>query len=359
VAATGTPAKRVGGSNILELPVLGRSGVPDDGVAAVAMNVTVTDTEVGPEGGYLTVFPCGGSVPNVSNLNFSSGQTVANSVIAPVSNSGTVCFYVYGEAHVLADISGAVMDGAGFRTVQPSRRIDTRSGLGDVPAAPVEYSILEVPMLGRAGVPENDVTAVSINLTLTGTIAPEVGGYATVFPCDADLPDASNLNFTTGATVPNSVISPLSADGSLCVFVYGSAQVIIDVNGAFDSGVGYGSIVPARLADTRFTGRVGNDTGTGDDLEVQVTGIGGVPYGNVISASLNVTVVDTDAPDVGGYVTVYPCGTRPDSSTLNFRSDQVVANALLAPLSEQGTVCVHVFGSANVIVDVNGYITGD
>lgn len=359
VTATGTPAKRVGGSNILELPVLGRSGVPDEGVAAVAMNITVTDTEVGPEGGYLTVFPCGSTVPNVSNLNFSRGQTVANSVIAPVSDSGTVCFYVYGEAHVLADISGAVMDGAGFRTVQPSRRIDTRSGLGDVPAAPVEYSILEVPMLGRSGVPASDVTAVSINLTVTGTVAPEVGGYATVFPCDADIPNASNLNFTTGATVPNSVISPLSADGSLCVFVYGSAHVIIDVNGAFDSGVGYGSIVPSRLADTRFTGRVGNDTGTGDDLEVQVTGIGGVPYNNVILASLNVTVVDTEAPEVGGYVTVYPCGTRPDSSTLNFRSDQVIANALLAPLSDRGTVCVHVFGSANVIVDVNGYITGE
>ncbi len=359
VTATGTPAKRVGGSNILELPVLGRSGVPDDGVAAVAMNVTVTDTEVGPEGGYLTVYPCGGTVPNVSNLNFSSGQTVANSVIAPVSDQGTVCFYVYGEAHVLADISGAVMDGAGFRTVQPSRRVDTRSGLGDVPATPIEYSILQVPMLGRSGVPESNVTAVSINLTVTGTVAPDVGGYATVFPCDADIPNASNLNFTTGATVPNSVISPLSADGSLCVFVYGSAHVIIDVNGAFDSGVGYGSIVPARLADTRSIGRVGNNTGTGADLEVQVTGIGGVPYENVLSASLNVTVVDTEAPDVGGYVTVYPCGTRPDSSTLNFRSDQVVANALLAPLSDRGTVCVHVFGAANVIVDVNGYITGE
>jgi subtilisin family serine protease len=354
-----TAVAKVGGSRVLELPVLGQSGVPESGVAAVAMNVTVTDAEVGPEGGYLTVFPCGERVPNVSNLNFVNGQTVANSVIAPVSDAGTVCFYVYGEAHVLADISGVVMDGAGFRTVEPERRVDTRSGLGDVAAVPIEYSVLNVPMLGRAGVPERDVTAVSINLTVTNTVAPEVGGYATVYPCDAALPDASNLNFTTGATVPNSVISPLSADGHLCVFVYGSADIIIDVNGAFDSGVGYGSIVPARLADTRSSERIGNASGTGDDLVVQVSGIGGVPSDNVISASLNITVVDTEAPDAGGYVTVYPCGTRPDSSTLNFTSNQVIANALLAPLSDGGTVCVHVFGSANVIVDVNGYITGD
>jgi len=39
-------------------------------------------------------------------LNFTSGQTIPNSVIAPVSSSGQVCFYVYGKAHLLADVSG-------------------------------------------------------------------------------------------------------------------------------------------------------------------------------------------------------------------------------------------------------------
>ena len=32
--------------------------------------------------------------------------TVPNSVIAPVSANGEVCFYVYGTAHLLADVSG-------------------------------------------------------------------------------------------------------------------------------------------------------------------------------------------------------------------------------------------------------------
>jgi subtilisin family serine protease len=354
ISATGTPTPKVGGSNILELPVLGRSGVPTEGVAAVAMNVTVTETETGPDGGFLTVFPCGGTVPNVSNLNFTSGQTVANSVIAPVSNAGTVCFYVAGQAHVLADISGAIMEGAGFRAVDPSRRLDTRTGHGDVAIGRVENSILEVPMLGRAGVPDSDVTAVSINLTVTDTLTDEYGGFATVFPCDAEIPNASNLNFLAGQTVPNSVISPLSADGRLCVFVQGMAHVIIDVNGAFDSGVGYESIVPSRLTDTRFALPVGTRSGFPSEIEVQVTGIGGVPYTDVTAASLNVTVV---AAETDGYATVYPCGTLPESSNVNFVAGQTVANAVLAPLSEQGTICVYVEGSTNVIVDVNGYIT--
>ncbi|MGA1345467.1 MAG: S8 family serine peptidase [Ilumatobacteraceae bacterium] len=359
VSASGVAPAKVGGANVLELPVLGRSGVPTEGVAAVAMNVTVTDTEVGPEGGYLTVFPCGGEVPNVSNINFVNGQTVANSVIAPVSAAGTVCFYVYGRAHVIADISGAIMDGNGFASVQPTRRADTRSGLGDVPATAVEYSVLEVPMVGRAGVPVDGVAAVSINLTVTGTVAPPEGGYATVFPCGGSIPNASNLNFTTGQTVPNSVISPLSADGRLCVFVYGSAHVIIDVNGVFAEGAGYASMDPARLADTRQGTRVGNRSGTGRDLVVQVTGRAGVPAAGgerAVSAALNVTVTNTEAPDSGGYVTVYPCGARPDSSNLNFTTGQTIANAVLAPLSETGAVCVHVFGSADVLVDVNGYV---
>ena len=54
---------------------------------------------------------------------------------------------------------------------------------------------------------------------------------------------------------------------------------------------------------------------------------------------------------------MYPCGTLPESSNVNFVAGQTVANAVLAPLSEQGTICVYVEGSTNVIVDVNGYIT--
>jgi len=33
-------------------------------------------------------------------------MTIANSVVAPVSADGKVCFYVYGKTHLLADVSG-------------------------------------------------------------------------------------------------------------------------------------------------------------------------------------------------------------------------------------------------------------
>ncbi len=96
-AGTGTP---------LTLSLFGQGGLPTSGIGAVALNVTVTNTEnptIG--GGYVTVYPCG-TPPNASNLNFTAGQTIPNSVIAPVSATGTVCFYVYGTTHLIADVSG-------------------------------------------------------------------------------------------------------------------------------------------------------------------------------------------------------------------------------------------------------------
>jgi len=72
---------------------------------------------------------------------------------------------------------------------------------------------------------------------------------------------------------------------------------------------------------------------------------------------LNVTVVSGEAPDAGGFVTVYPCGTRPDASNLNFVQGQTVPNAVIAPVSAQGKVCFYVYGKAHLIADVNGYFT--
>jgi hypothetical protein len=75
------------------------------------------------------------------------------------------------------------------------------------------------------------------------------------------------------------------------------------------------------------------------------------------AVSLNVTVTDTTADDFGGYVTVYPCGTRPEASNLNFISGQTIPNAVITPVSASGKVCFYVFGGAHLIADINGYYT--
>ena len=90
----------------LTINVYGKGGLPSSGISAVALNVTVVDSEAGNSGGYVTVYPCANGRPDSSNLNFITGQIIPNSVIAPVDTQGNVCFYVYGKAHILADING-------------------------------------------------------------------------------------------------------------------------------------------------------------------------------------------------------------------------------------------------------------
>jgi hypothetical protein len=36
---------------------------------------------------------------------------------------------------------------------------------------------------------------------------------------------------------------------------------------------------------------------------------------------------------------------------------EITPNAVLAPVSENGSICLYVFGRAHVIVDVNGVLT--
>ena len=114
-------------------------------------------------------------------------------------------------------------------------------------------------------------------------------------------------------------------------------------------------IDPARLLDTRGSSKVGELDGTGVVRELAVAGVAGVPSSGVAAVALNVTVVDGEASG-GGYVTVFPCGVRPNASNVNFVSGDTVANSVIAPVSSDGKVCFYVFGKAHLLADISGYI---
>jgi hypothetical protein len=122
------------------------------------------------------------------------------------------------------------------------------------------------------------------------------------------------------------------------------------------------SVVPARLMETRS----GSDAQTVDGLarqlgrrpagstyELRVAGRGGVPL-DAVAAMLNVTAV---LPSTGGFATVYPCGRpRPLASNLNFGPGDVIPNAVLVKLGTSGKVCLYTSATADLVVDVNGYV---
>ncbi|MCU1397578.1 MAG: hypothetical protein JWN62_687 [Acidimicrobiales bacterium] len=74
-----------------------------------------------------------------------------------------------------------------------------------------------------------------------------------MWPAGADRPQASNLNFVPGQTVPNMVIVPVGANGQVSIFASsGTVDVIVDVLGWFPTGTGFTGLTPARLMDTRL-----------------------------------------------------------------------------------------------------------
>ena len=115
------------------------------------------------------------------------------------------------------------------------------------------------------------------------------------------------------------------------------------------------ALTPVRIMDTRSGDMVGELDGSGSVRELRVAGAGGVPTSGVSAVALNVTAVSTETNDFGGFVTVYPCGTRPDASNLNFTSGMTIPNSVIAPVSGSGKVCFYVYGKTHLLADVSGY----
>ena len=89
----------------LKVTGFGTTNIPAD-AGTVALNLTSTASD---GQGYATVYPCGSTRPNASNLNFSATDT-ANAVMAKIGDGGRVCIYTSASTHLVADINGYFMD---------------------------------------------------------------------------------------------------------------------------------------------------------------------------------------------------------------------------------------------------------
>lgn len=227
----------------VRLQVDGVGPVPAANVSAVVLNVTVT-APTAP--GFMTVYADETLTPTASNLNFSTGQTIGNLVIAPVGADGIVDLYdgSTGSTQVIADVFGYI---AGTQPVPASPAV-ARSAGSAVPAG----GMLALQVDGQAGIPAGGVSAVVLNLTVTD---PKTGGYVNAFPGSTVRPFTSNVNFTTGLTVPNLAVVPVGADGKINLYngAAGSVQLVADAFAYVTSSDGTMTLAgPDRLLDTRY-----------------------------------------------------------------------------------------------------------
>ena len=82
---TGGTIGPVAGKHPVSLSVLGVGGLPVSGMAAVILNVAVTQPTAP---GFITVYPDGVGPPATASLNFVAGETVPNLVMPPWARTG-------------------------------------------------------------------------------------------------------------------------------------------------------------------------------------------------------------------------------------------------------------------------------
>ncbi len=222
-------------NSTINVQATGFGGVPLSGVEAVAVNITVTDT-IGS--GFLVAYPSN-STSSSSTLNFTAGQSVPNRAIVSLSPTGGFTIEVArAGADVIVDVNGWYTNsqsstGYQFHPVSPVRIADSRTPTnpplqlaGSTFAAFTSQSI-QVSGYGGDGVPSG-AYALDANVTVTDTYTP---GFGAIYPSNVTLPSSSDLNWSSGETVPNCTIVELSPTGGITIYVNAPADVVVDVNG--------------------------------------------------------------------------------------------------------------------------------
>ncbi len=219
---------KIGQGQTKDLVVAGVSGVPAD-ATAVVMNVTAVTPTIST---YLTVFPTGQARPTASSLNVPPGDTRPNLVVVEVGTDGKVSFFNnLGKVDVVVDVVGWFgPTGSQFSGISPRRVWDTR---------PEPYTVGQIGKLSDGsfksikvtdihGVP-SDAQAVVVNIT---GVTPSFSTYLTAWPTGEVMPNASNVNLSTGSVVPNLAVVKVGSGGRISVFnKFGNIDVIVDVIG--------------------------------------------------------------------------------------------------------------------------------
>ncbi len=369
-----------------DLKVAGKAGVPETGVLAVALNVTVD----APSGsGFLTAFPAGAPKPDASTLNFLAGQAAPNLTVVGVSDDGRVTFVITNgiggkfTGQVIVDVVGWYADssvttpGSRLNTVNPQRILDTRLGTGGVTGPVGKDGDIAVQVAGKfagaSGAAVTTLDAVVLNLTVSGATTTT---FDTVYPADQARPDVSNTNVQPGKDKAALVMVKVPADGKIRIYnALGSVQFIADVVGFYKAGAepatAAGRVLPLSAPFRAIDSRVANmRVGTGQvdtwalDPTLASAGISTFcPCGGVI---MNVTATDATAPT---FLTLYPADPRPDASTVNVTSGEAVANLTVAKLApgtdptsgpyQSGLKFYNAAGFTNYLGDVTAIVLAD
>ncbi len=380
--ATGVPGTSpVGPARTITVQVTGHAGVPSTAANVSAVVINLTAVSPTSRSGYLTAYPYGQSRPTASSINWSKkGWIGANLVTVPLGTGGRInIFNSSGYTHVVADVMGYYLTASAapatngtygnYEFSELTRILDTRlPGPLQGPMVKNTYFTIGVDFDTQGASVNAHVKAFAVNITVTDT---KGAGYLTAWNGDPNaIPSTSNLNFTSGQSVPNMAIVPVSQCTD-CVTGRSVPQigivnrssstvnVVIDLVGIFDDNqpTGFNTFrfkalsAPQRIVDSRL-GQGFSTIGARQTKAATVPP--SIVGANTAAIVANLTAVAPPSPSV---VTVWPVGTaKPLVSNLNPSAGQIVANMMIAELGTAGNFYVNNAsgGSLDVVVDVAG-----
>jgi hypothetical protein len=360
ILAAGTcsiAASQAGNSTYAAAPTVTRSFTVQQGIQLT--------TAVSPaNSGAITISPAS------SGNYYASGSTVCLTATPAagqifVNWTGTAlnaanCLTMSTNASVTATFTANPVSAASALRFVPStlcRLVDTRNTIGPLGGPAIGGGAARsFTIRGACGLPSTAL-AYSLNLTVVphGTL-----GYVTLWPTGQLQPVVSTLNSIDGRVKSNASIVPAGSGGAVSVFATNSTDVILDINGYFDSytdasALQFYPLTPCRVADTRSgAGALGGPALVASQSRSfpVISGACNIPP-NALAYSLNFTAIPLGPL---GYLTVWPSGqSQPLVSTLNAPTGTVTANAAIVPAGAGGAIQLFATNNSDMAIDINGY----
>jgi hypothetical protein len=284
-------------------------------------------------------------LPNSGKLYFPAGTTskpISVTILGDSSNEANETFSI-----VLSNPSGAsIPDGTGIGTIID----DDAAGFSIDDVAVVE------PATGTTAavftVTLSPPSAATVSFTTVNGAATASGDYATT----------SGVLTFSAATPTQTVSVPVNADAvaegietfSVSLSSSSGPALVRPLGTGSISDVGFYTIAPCRLVDTRAAGQGAPALVVGVDRVFALGSKCGLPS-TATAVSFNITVTGTTG---AGNLRLWKAGTTmPTVSAINWSAGQTRANNAIIPLSAVGQVAVRAQGSGvtDVILDVNGF----
>ena len=245
-------AGKVRAGKFIKVQIAGRGNVPADAVG-VELNITAIQNE---GRGFATLYPCTGDATDGVDVELHARcehcerhhrctQQQRRGVRLHVDH-----LPLRARRRRVHSGGFGCGDGGAGTLVGYSSDGETVDGEFEAAGKVRAGEFIKVQIAGRGNVPA-DAVGVELNIT---AIQNEGRGFATLYPCTATPPTASTLNYMPGVNIANATTVALNSSGEVCVYTSTTSHYALDVVAFIPAGSDVGTVVPARLLDTRPVG---------------------------------------------------------------------------------------------------------